>query len=171
MTDSGLIRAALVRRPHGVHGEVRAETLGGDVRRFRRGLKLTTEDRSRTLTVRSARRLGDGDLLLAFAEIDAPEAAAPLRGAYLCVPEEATRPLPPGEWFVWQLVGMAAVDTRGAAIGTVKDVESGAAHDVIVVDSPVGEKRFPMVSAFVAAVEIQSHRLVLTPWPEDADEV
>jgi 16S rRNA processing protein RimM len=169
MSDSRLIRAAMVRRPHGVRGEVRVEALGGDARRFQRGLRLTTEDGSRTLTVRSARQLGDGDLLLGFAGIATPEAAAPLRGAYLCVPEEGARQLPPGEWFVWQLVGMRAVDTEGREIGTVRDVESGAAHDVLVVDAPTGERRFPMVSAFVARVELQSRRIILTPWPEETD--
>lgn len=157
----------MVRRPHGVRGEVRAEALGGDARRFRRGLRLTTEDGARTLTVRSSRQLGDRDVLLGFAGIDTPEAAAPLRGAYLCVPEEEARHLAPGEWFVWQLVGLRAVDTRGVEVGTVRDVEGGAAHDVLVVDTPEGERRYPMVSAFVAAVEIQSHRIVLTPWPEE----
>jgi 16S rRNA processing protein RimM len=169
VSDSRLIRAAMVRRPHGVRGEVRAEALGGDARRFRRGLRLTSEDGALALTVRNVRRLGDGDLLLSFAEIATPEAAAPLRGTYLCVPEEAARRLPPGEWFVWQLVGLRAEDTEGAELGTVRDVESGAAHDVLVVDTPAGERRFPMVSAFVAAVELQSHRIVLTPWPEEPD--
>ncbi len=170
MSDSRLIRAALVRRPHGVRGEVRAQPLGGDARRFRRGLRLTTEDGSCTLTVRSSRQLGDGEVLLGFREIATPEAAAPLRGAYLCVPAEKTRRLKPGEWFVWQLVGLRAVDPEGAEIGTVRDVESGAAHDVLVVDTPVGERRYPMVSAFVAAIEIQSQRIVLTPWPEEPDD-
>jgi len=164
-----LIRTALVRRPHGIRGEVRVESLGGDARRFRRGMRLTLEGDGRVLTVRSARNLGDGDLLLGFAEIETPEAAAPLRGAYLCVAPEGARRLPPGEWFVWQLVGLTAVDPQGAEIGRVRDVESGAAHDVLVVATPTGERRFPMVSAFVAKVSPEAGRLVLTPWEEEEE--
>ena len=143
------------------------ESLGGDARRFRRGLRLSVEGSERVLTVRSARALGDGDILLGFAGIDTPEGAGPLRGAYLCVAPEEARPLPPGEWFVWQLVGLTAVDPQGGEIGRVSDVESGAAHDVLVVATPAGERRFPMVAAFVSEVDLQAGRLLLTPWEEE----
>jgi 16S rRNA processing protein RimM len=162
-----LLRVARVRRAHGVVGEVRAESLGGDAHRFRRGVRVTVEDTGRSLTLRSARGLGDGDLLLGFTGIDSPEAAAPLRGAYLCVEPSRARHLPAGEWFVWQLVGLAAVDTEGHSLGLVADVEAGTAHDVLVVDGREGERRFPMVSAFVREVDIQGGRVVLTPWDEE----
>jgi len=162
-----LLRVARVRRTHGVVGEVRAESLGGDARRFRRGVKVTVEDTGRILTLRSARGLGEGDLLLGFDGIDSPEAAAPLRGAYLCVEPSRARQLPAGEWFVWQLVGLAALDTEGRQLGVVADVESGTAHDVLVVDGHAGERRFPMVSAFIREVDIQGGRVVLTPWDEE----
>jgi len=162
-----LLRVARVRRTHGVVGEVRAESLGGDARRFRRGVTVTVEATGRSLTLRSARGVGGGDLLLSFAGIDTPEAAATLRGAYLCVEPSRARHLPAGEWFIWQLVGLAAVDTEGRSLGLVADVEAGTAHDVLVVDSREGERRFPMVSAFVREVDIQGGRVVLTPWDEE----
>jgi 16S rRNA processing protein RimM len=178
-----LIRTARVRRPHGVAGEVRVESLGGDARRFRRGLRLSVEAAPRSapaaairagalperLTVRSARALGDGDLLLSFMEIGTPEAAGHLRGCYLSVPVEGARCLAGGEWFVWQLVGLAAVDAGGAPLGRVSDVESGSAQDVLVVEGPGGERRFPMVAAFVREVDLAAGRMVLTPWEEDDD--
>ncbi|MGO8686173.1 MAG: ribosome maturation factor RimM [Candidatus Dormibacteria bacterium] len=162
-----LLRAARVRRPHGVLGEVRAESLGGDARRFRRGVTVVVEGSGRSLTLRSARGLGDGDLLLGFAGVDTPEAAGLLRGAYLCVEASRARRLPPGEWFVWQLVGLAAVDLAGGSLGTVADVEAGAAHDVLVVSTDAGERRFPMVAAFVREVDVAGRRIVLTPWDEE----
>ena len=162
-----LLRAARVRRPHGVLGEVRVESLGGDASRFRRGVRVTVEGSGETLTVRSARELGDGDLLLRFTGVDTPEAAATLRGAYLCVEPERARLLPPGEWFVWQLVGLEAVDPEGVKLGVVADVETGAAHDVLVVATATGERRFPMVSAFVEEVDLAGGRMVLTPWDEE----
>jgi len=162
-----LLRAARVRRAHGVLGEVRAESLGGDARRFRRGVRVTVEDTGREMIVRTARGMGDGDVLLAFDGIDTPEAAGLLRGAYLCVEPERARHLPPGEWFVWQLVGLPAVDAEGNAVGVVSDVEAGPAHDVLVVESAVGERRLPMVSAFVREVDLGGGRIVLTPWEEE----
>lgn len=162
-----LLQVARVRRTHGVAGEVRAESLGGDTGRFRRGVAVTVEDTGRSLTLRSARGLAGGDVLLGFTGIDTPEAAAPLRGAYLCVEPSRARRLPAGEWFVWQLVGLPAVDPKGRSLGLVADVEAGTAHDILVVDGAEGERRFPMVSAFVREVDIQGGRVVLTPWDEE----
>jgi 16S rRNA processing protein RimM len=162
-----LLRAARVRRPHGVLGEVRAESLGGDARRFQRGVRVVVESSGQNLTVRSARGLADGDLLLRFGGVDTPEAAALLRGAYLCVEAAQARQLPPGEWFVWQLVGLTAVDAEGNALGVVDDVEEGSAHDVLVVATGHGERRFPMVAAFVREVDVAGGRMVLTPWDEE----
>ena len=161
---------------------MRVESLGGSARRFRPGTRLTVEADEgtagaiavatdvRSLTVRSARDLGDGDVLLRFEEISNPEAAAALRGAYLSVAPGDARELPDREWFVWQLVGLTAVDPQGREIGRVTDIEGGRAHDVMVVATSQGERRFPMVSAFVTEVRIGSGQVVLTPWEEEADE-
>jgi 16S rRNA processing protein RimM len=68
---------------------------------------------------------------------------------------------------VWQLVGLAAVDPEGRPLGVVADVEAGPAHDVLVVGGEGGERRFPMVSAFVREVDVAGGRIVLTPWDEE----
>lgn len=166
--NPALLRAARVRRPHGVRGELSVESLGGDAGRFRRGVKLTVEQTGSVLTVRSARSVAGDELLVCFEGIDTPEAASPLRGAYLCVAPQAVRHLPKGEWFVWQLVGLAAVDADGNALGEVTDIEAGAAHDILVIETLAGERRFPMVSAFVTEVDLTGGRIVLTPWDEEA---
>src|SRR4029077_10060957 len=107
-----------VRRIHGVRGEVRAEMLGGDVRRFRRGLRLQVESSERQVVIRSARDGGEGTVLLGFQGVDTPAEATLLRGVYLCVPTSTARRLGEGEWFTWQLVGLRAVTPEGDNLGT-----------------------------------------------------
>jgi len=157
-----------VRRVHGVQGEVRAEMLGGDVRRFRRGLRLRVEGSEAQLVVRSSRDGGDGTVLLAFQGLDTPSDAAALRGAYLCVSSDEARALGSGEWFVWQLVGLRAVTLDGKELGTVCDVEPARAADVVVIESAAGARRFPMVREFVRRVDIAAGTITVAPLPEDA---
>src|SRR4030088_1028746 len=120
-----LLRAGIVRRPHGVRGGVRVESLGDDPRRFRAGLVLVEEESGETLTVRTARAVAGNEVLLSFKGIDTPEGVQRLRGRYLCVRADEARRLGRDEWFVWQLVGLEAVDGAGAVIGTVADVGAG----------------------------------------------
>lgn len=162
------LRAAVVGRVHGVHGEVRAEPLGGDRARFRRGMRLSVEGTGRPLKLRSARAGSDGSLLLGFHGVDSPEQAAELRGAYLCVEVGSARRLGPDEWFVWQLVGLRCVSEDGTALGTIADVEPAPAADILVVDGEDGVRRYPMVREFVRGVDVGAGVVTIAPQPEES---
>ena len=159
-----LLRAAFVRRVHGIRGEVKAEMLGGDARRFRSGTVLVSERDGRRLTVRSARPLDGADVLLSFDEVHTREEAATLSGGYLCVTPDQSRSLGSDEWFVWQLVGLRVRAADGTALGTVTDVESHPASDVLVVVKDGAEERYPLVRQWVESVDVDGGEIVLTPW-------
>ncbi len=161
-----LLRAGLIRRPHGVGGELRVEALGDDPSRFRRGVRLTREDTGATLTVRTARAMGDGDVLIAFEEMPNRDDTSGLNGVYLCVDRRDARRLGKDEWFVRDLIGLRAVTPEGDELGVVSDVEAYPAHDVVVVGTGASARRFPMVKEFVAAVDIDAGTMTLTPWDE-----
>jgi 16S rRNA processing protein RimM len=161
------LRAAQVLRAHGVRGEVRAEPIGGDPSRFTPGTKLETEDGARTLTVRTARPGPGNAVLLGFDEVTSATDAALLRGVYLCVDVDAARPLPDGEWFVWQLVGLRVLDTSGADVGVVDDVEAGVGNDVLVIRDDTTVHRLPMARDYVTSVDVAAGTLTVTPWTEE----
>jgi 16S rRNA processing protein RimM len=163
-----VLRAALVRGAHGLHGELRVETLGGDAARFAPGTRLQVEDGGRVLTVRSARPGKDGAVLLHMRGIDTPEQAKELRGAYLCVDPAAARPLDSDEWFVWQLIGMRCVSVDGAPLGTVVDIEPAPAADVVVIARDGEPLRYPMVREFVRGVDTARGVMTLAPQAEDS---
>jgi 16S rRNA processing protein RimM len=156
-----------VRRAHGVRGEVRVQTLGGDLARFAAGTRLLGERDRRQLTIRSSRPLDGDEILLTFDELPSREQVAALSGDYLCVERSQARVLPDDEWFVWQLVGLRAVTDEGEVLGVVRDVEEQPASDVIVVDAGTEERRYPLVREWVRAVDIAAGVVVVTPWPED----
>jgi 16S rRNA processing protein RimM len=161
-----LIRAAHVRRPHGVRGELRIQPLGGDAARFGSGLRLRVENGGQALVVTAARPTGDGDLLLTLEGVTSREAADVLRDAYLCVEAGDARPLGADEWFVHQLVGLRAVTPEGAPVGEVEDVEEYAAHEVLVIRDGAERLRLPMVRAFVERVDLAGGVVVVRPWEE-----
>ncbi len=164
-----LLRVAHVRRVHGIRGEMRVQSLGGDAARFRRGTAVQSERGRRKLRVRSARPFDGEELLMAFEGIETREEAAQLTGDYLCVVPAEARPLRADEWFVWQLVGLQAVSADGAELGSVIDVETHPASDVLVVRAAEGEERYPMVREWVREVDLSRGVIVLTPWPELSD--
>ncbi|HYL70641.1 MAG TPA: ribosome maturation factor RimM [Candidatus Dormibacteraeota bacterium] len=160
------LRAAFVRRVHGVRGEVRVEPCGGDWRRFTRGLRMRVEPDGPEVTVRSARDGGDGSVLLALDEVTDAQAASALRGRYLDVSADQARRLDADEWFTWQLVGLRVASPDGAELGVISDVEPEVSSDVLVVRGPDGVRRYPMVRAFVKAVDIDAGTVTLEPLEE-----
>ena len=168
MTAPPLLRAAFVKRPHGVRGQLRVEPLGGDAARFSRGLRLCVEGESRELVVREAHGLGGGDVLLALEGVDDRAAAEVLRDAYLCVSGEQRRQLAEDEWFTYELVGLRARAADGAELGVVVDVEHYPEQDTLVIRGTDGNvSRLPLVRAFVQDVDVAGGAVVVRPWPED----
>ena len=164
-----LVRVAHVRRAHGVRGEVRAQTLGGDLRRFAPGTVLLDERSRRSLTVTSSRPLDGDEVLLSFDELPTREEVAELSGAYLCVDPASVRRLGADEWFVWQLVGLRVVSVDGDQLGVIVDVEEQPSSDVLVVKDAVAERRYPLVREWVRAVDVAGGMVTVTPWPEADD--
>jgi 16S rRNA processing protein RimM len=162
-----LLRAAHVRRPHGVRGELRVEPLGGDAGRFTPGLRLHLETGGRTVVVRGARPAGDGDVLLTLEGVSSRDAADALRDAYLCVETGDARTLGADEWFVHQLVGLRALTPEGEPVGVVEDVEEYPAHAVLVVRDGERLRRLPMVRAFVERVDLDAGAVIVRPWEEE----
>jgi 16S rRNA processing protein RimM len=164
-----LVRVAHIRREHGTSGALLVQPLGGDARRFSKSLEVVLEGAGTRHVVKSAAPTGTGDVILSLDTVATREEAARLRGAYLCVPPDQLRPLGENEWFVWQMQGLRVVDKDDNELGHVIDVEEQPAQNLLVVATPDGEQRFPMVSAFVDKVDLERGVVVVTPWPWDED--
>ena len=69
-------------------------------------------------------------------------------------------------WYEDELVGLRAVDTSGAELGTVSGLEHGPAQDLLVLAlSGGGTAYVPFVSEIVPEVDVEGGRVVLDPPP------
>lgn len=109
---------------------------------------------------------GDG-FVLALEDVTDRDAAAALRGQLVEVPRAAIS-LDPGEYLVADLIGLAAVDPAGAALGTIAEILQLPAHDVLVIRDGDRERLVPLVDAFLREVDLPGGRVVLDP-PEEED--
>lgn len=153
--------AGQIGKPHGLGGEVYVVQISDDPRRFEPGSELRHED-GRTLVVESARDHRNR-FLVKFEGVDDRDAAEGLRGA-LYVSESEVRSLEPGEFWEHDLAGLAAVRAgTGEALGTVSYVHPGPAQDLLVLDTPAGERLVPLVAEIVVEVDVDAGRVTLDP--------
>lgn len=134
--------------------------ISDDPRRFEAGSRLLHEE-GRALTVETARPHGDR-YLVKFQGIDARDDAAGLRGA-LYVGENDLRQLDEDEFWPHDLIGCEVVTTDGASVGRITGVVSGAAQDLLRVETKSGERLIPMVKEMVSEVDTGARRVVVDP--------
>ena len=158
-----------VGRTHGLEGEVvlrEASLAAADLPRVTPvslvGPGVLGE---RPVRVTVARPFGP-NLLVRFAGVESVEQAAVLRGATLETTRDALPSPETGEIYVFDLIGLVAVDESGRELGVVREVLSTGAHDVLeIASSGADAERAPMLvpyrPEFVLGWEPEARRLRL----------
>jgi 16S rRNA processing protein RimM len=155
-----------IGRPHGVRGEVTVEVRTDDPdARFAPGSSLRTDPAERGPLTVAAVHPRSGGLVLAFEGVGSREEAEALRGIVLVVDSAELPEIEDAdEWYDHQLVGLAAVDPAGAALGEVADVVHAPASDLLVVRDVDGREHLvPFVRELVPAVDVPGGRVVVDP--------
>lgn len=87
------------------------------------------------------------------------------RGEPLRIAGTDARPLEPGEYYLYQLIGLQVFDEAGTALGAVTDIMETGANDVLVVAPPDGgaDQLFPNHPDVVLDVDPNAGRMVVRP--------
>jgi 16S rRNA processing protein RimM len=120
----------------------------------------------RKLTVASS-RWHSSVLLVRFQEVPDRTAAEAARGILLHASLRADEsPEDPDEFYDHQLVGLAAYDVDGAALGEVTGLVHGGAQDLLAIRTPDGRDTLvPFVKALVPEVDLAARRVVIADRP------
>ena len=159
MSDD-LVAIGRVGPPRGVRGDVFVQPWTDDPdSRFAAGTRLRTA--TADLTVESSSTAG-GKLVVHFLGVDDRDSAQALRGTELLIPATARPPIEdPDEYYASDLVGLAAVEPSGAALGPVTDVVDIAGADYLVLQLDGQQRLVPFVAAIVTEVDLPGGRVVV----------
>ena len=144
--------------PWGVKGEVKTQVVTDFPDRFTPG-KLVYLD-GQPLEIETSRPLKN-HLLVKLAAIDTRQDAERLRGRDLCVPRAVIRPLPEGEYYAFQLIGLAVVTSEGKHVGRIADIMSTAGSDIYIVEGECGEILIPAIEDVVKSVDLEGGKVVI----------
>lgn len=162
----GAITIALIRRPHGLKGEVVVTDFTEGI--FVPGPGLAVVLLGPTCQVATTlegwRPKGDS-FLAKLAGIDDRAAAEKHRDWRVAVSAEALPEAPSDAYYEFELVGLPVETTTGESAGTVVAVYRAGPHDVLVIEA--GERTYdvPFVRAHVAEVK-RGGKIVIVPHRE-----
>ncbi len=150
-------------RPHGRWGEVKVRPLTDLPRRFEElvGKQVWVEPEGKPaegefLKVEGARPHGE-HVLLKFEGINSIGEAERLRERLIYIHRDMRPPLPEGEYYIEDLIGLEVVTEEGEVLGKVDDVQKLPANDVLV----VGELLLPVIKEVIRKVDLENKRIVV----------
>lgn len=86
-----------------------------------------------------------------------------LRGYFCYLPRLEDHELEENEFLVDDLIGLDVEYSGGEPIGTVKDILSSPANDVLIIRREQDEVLLPMVGEFIREVNVSNGRIIINP--------
>jgi 16S rRNA processing protein RimM len=159
---SKLVLVGRVAGAFGVKGEVRVTAYTGRPEALLAYRDLVRQDGSPGLTLLSG-RAQKGDLVARAKEVATKEEADALRGLLLHVPRESLPEPDEDEYYLTDLIGMAAVTPQGEALGKVKAVQDFGAGDLLEIDPGRGAATWylPFTRECVPEVDIAGGKVTV----------
>ena len=104
-------------------------------------------------------------VVLKFEGVDTVEDAQALRGEFLSIPAEDLAPLPEGEYYHYQIIGLEVWTTGGQFLGHIVEVMETGSNDVYVVRSDDGEALIPATEDVVQSIDLERGRMEIEAIP------
>jgi 16S rRNA processing protein RimM len=143
-----------VVRPHGIRGGLIVEPLSSMIRSIEPGTHILLgepPEQTKILQLRPHRNR----FLLTLAGCASREQAERFRGMELRLPFDEVAPLPEGEYYFWQILGLSVIATDGRELGEVVDILETGANDVYIVRDQDGqEKLIPAIAQVIKQVDL-----------------
>jgi 16S rRNA processing protein RimM len=155
---------------HGVQGEVKMEIHTHFPQRLTDLRRVYFNDDPTPHRV-SGVRFHANQALLRFPDITDRDAAQALRGTIVRIAGSQAKPLEEGEFYHYQLIGLAVYDEAGTLLGTLSDILEAGEVDVYVVrNAQRRELLFPALRDVVLEIDPGANRVVVRPQEWEADE-
>ncbi len=147
---------------HGLRGEFRIYLFTNHPDALRAVPTIYLGDAQEPWAVRRIHPLPEGkEAIVRLVEITTPEDAAALRGRRVWVDREALPPLPEGELYHYELIGLDVVDEAGAPLGRLAEIIETGANDVYVVRGTGGELLLPAINEVILAIDLENGRMTV----------
>jgi 16S rRNA processing protein RimM len=156
--EPDLVAVGQIVKPFGVRGEVRVRPLSDVPGRFEalKQVTLVAPSGQSVATVVNRVREDRGWYVLGLEAFSTPEEAARFRGGFVKIPRDQAPPLPDGQYYEFDLVGMTVSDEADRTLGILEEVLETGSNPVFVVKRAGRELLIPGTRAVVASVDVRN---------------
>lgn len=148
---------AKLAAPHGLKGAIKAIPLTDFPEALTRFKELTLQGADRQVVRLQSVRVQGPSLVFQFEGIDTIEAAELLRGAEVKIPRSEAHPLPPGHYYIGDIVGMNVFAEDGRPLGAIREVRRTGSNDIYITEQAL----VPAIREAVTEIDVPGRRMVV----------
>lgn len=161
-SDDTLIALGLIQKPRGLNGELLVKPYQDSSLTLRPGLTVSIHLASTSIDTKIEYvKTASFRCWIKFEGVDDRNQAEQLKGGEIfCVKNQLAR-LQNNEHFIFNLIGLKALDGELKQIGIVKDVISVSANDVLEIETNRGNILVPFIKEFVKEISSENKTIII----------
>jgi len=144
--------------PQGVKGKLKVKIETDFPQRFTPGSKVYINRQPMTIDSAEWHR---GKLVIKLNTIDSIEDAQELRGKAIEIHRSQVHPLPEGQYYHFQLIGLEVWTTEGELLGNITEILTTESNDNYVVRSTKGEILIPAIEDVVKSIDLDKGCVII----------
>lgn len=146
--------------PWGVKGKLKVKLETDFPHRFAPGAEVYIDQQP--MTIEDAEWHGR-KLVIKLNAINSVKEAQKLLGKTIEIPQSLAQPLPEGQYYHFQLIGLEVRTTQGELLGKISEILTTPSNDVYLIRNVKGEILVPAIGDVVKSVDLEKGQLVIEP--------
>ena len=146
--------------PWGVKGNLKVEVATDFPQRFAPSARVYINRQPMTI---DSIEWHKGKAIIKLNTIDRIEDAEKLPGQLVEIHHSQLHPLPEGQYYHFQLIGLEVWTTQGELLGNITDILSAPSNDNYVVSGAKGEILIPAIEDVIKSIDLNQERLIIEP--------
>ncbi|MFB0559523.1 MAG: ribosome maturation factor RimM [Dehalococcoidales bacterium] len=157
-SEPEFITIGKVIAPWGIKGKLKVKVETDFPQRFAPSSKVYINRQPMTI---NSTEWHKGKAIIKLDTIDSIEDAQKLRGQPLEIHHSQVYPLPEGQYYHFQLVGLEVWTTQGELLGTVAEILTAESNDNYVVRGAKGEILIPAIEDVIKSIDLDKGCIVI----------
>ena len=157
--DTHWVPVGKLARTHGLRGELKFYPHDSEGVEFSDGQVVQLEGIAKEIKVQSIRG-ANAPFIIKLEGIDSIESAKLLTGQEVLANREDFPSLPEGEYYRFEIEGLAVFDEDGTPHGVIEEVIPTGSNDVYVVRNGDSEWMLPMIDSVVKSIDLEQGKLI-----------
>jgi 16S rRNA processing protein RimM len=158
LTGPEFIAIGEILSPWGTEGQLKIRVITDFPERF--SPLSSVYIKHKPMTIRSAIWQKDR-VIIKLDSIDSYQKAKALQGQLIEIHHSQLKPLPDGQYYHFQLIGLEVRTTNGESLGNISQVLVTTGNDVYVVEGSQGDILIPAVEGVVKSIDIKQGHMII----------